>query len=48
MDGVAICKTVAMKPEELSESGIINKNERSGCDRKDDVSEEVRARKNSY
>lgn len=32
----------------LSESGIINKYERSGCDRKDDVSEELRSRKNSY
>ena len=38
-----------LQPEELSESEMISKNEKSGCDKKDeDVPEEMMPRKNSH
>lgn len=41
--------TLDMQPEGLSESKIININEKSGCDKQDgDVPEEVMPRKKSH
>lgn len=42
-DTASILETQDMQPEELNEGEIINKNEETGCDKRDkDVSEEVK------
>ena len=47
VDTAAIRETLGMQPEELREGELINMNEESGCDEKDeDVPEEVTLSKN--